>query len=49
MSSSTKLLKVSFMVRVLRNRDASGAEGFDSREEQTENIHPESRVGGDLE
>lgn len=33
MSSSTKLLKVSFMVRVLRNREANGTEGFNSKNE----------------
>lgn len=33
MSSSTKLLKVSFMVRVLRNREAKGTEGFNSEYE----------------
>lgn len=33
MSSSTKLLKVSFMVRVLRKREANGTGGFNSRYE----------------
>ncbi len=31
MSNSTKLLNVSFMVRVLRNRDANGTGGFNSK------------------
>lgn len=30
MSSSTKLLNVSFMVRVLRRREANGTGGFNS-------------------
>lgn len=30
-SSSTKLLNVSFMVRVLRNREANGTGGFNSK------------------